>query len=157
GVELEALDQLVAAPGVGATAQTCEQVDDLAAGQVGPQVHVTGHICQPLVQGDGVGPRIAAEHRSLSAVGLEQAEEHPDGGGLARAVGPEEAVDLPAADCQVQSVERAGLAESLRQPGRLDDVFHASDATLASQTCEVCRSSRKRKDPYRLLAAHFSR
>ena len=50
---------------VQAAAQPAEQVDDLAAGEVGPQGDVAGHVGQPAVQGDGVAPGVAAEQLGM--------------------------------------------------------------------------------------------
>ncbi|NYH51241.1 hypothetical protein HNR06_000830 [Nocardiopsis arvandica] len=105
GVQVEPLDQRVAPGGVRAAAQAAEQVDDLTAGEVGPQLHVARHVGQPAVQCDGVAPRVAAEHRGGAAVGADEAEQDPDGGGLARAVGAEEAVDLSGTHGEVEAVQ----------------------------------------------------
>jgi hypothetical protein len=77
---------------------SCEQVDDLPAGQPWPQRHVAWHVGEPAVQRGGVPPRVAAEQRDLAAVAAQQAEEDADGGGLARAVRAEEGVHLPVAN-----------------------------------------------------------
>jgi hypothetical protein len=61
GVELEALDQLVAAGLVEVTAQPAEQVDDLAAAEVGPEGDVAGHVGEAVVEPVGVVPRVAVE------------------------------------------------------------------------------------------------
>ena len=85
-VEFEPLDQLVAASGVHAIApQTGQKVDRLKTCEVGPQRHIAGHVGDPPVQCDRVAPGIAAEQSDGAAVGAQQAEQHPDGGGLARA------------------------------------------------------------------------
>jgi hypothetical protein len=104
--------------------QPAEQVDDLAAGQAGPQRHVAGHVGQPPVQRGGIPPRVAAEQPDGSGAGPQQAEQHPDRGRLARAVRPEKAVHLARPDGQIQPVERAGVAERLGQAGYLDRVAH---------------------------------
>ena len=115
-VELEALDQLLAAGRVEAAAQAAEQVDRLAAGEVGPQVDVAGHVGEPAVELDGVGPRVAAQQADLAGVGAQEAEQDADGGRLAGAVGTEEAVHLARLDGQVEPVERAHVAEGLDEP-----------------------------------------
>ena len=74
-----------------------EQVDGLAAGQVGPQVDVARDVGEPAVQLGGVPPRVAAEQPGAAAVGVQQPEQHPDRGRLAGAVRAEEAVHLAAA------------------------------------------------------------
>ena len=60
---------------------------DLAAGELGPQVHVAGHVGEPAVQRDRVAPRVAAEQRRpRPPSAAQQPEQHPDGRGLAGAV-----------------------------------------------------------------------
>src|SRR5665648_1145795 len=58
GVQLEPVDQFVAAGVVHRPAEATQQVDRLATGQVGPQLDVTGHVGQATVQRDGVAPRV---------------------------------------------------------------------------------------------------
>ena len=94
GVELEPLDQVGAPPLVDPAAQPAEQVDDLAAGERRPQVHVAGHVREPAVQLGRVAPRVAAEQPDRAGVGAQQAEQHADRGGLAGPVRAEEAMHL---------------------------------------------------------------
>ena len=61
-----------------------------------PQADVAGHVGQAPVDGDRVAPRVAAEQGGRPAVGAQQPEQDADRRRLARAVGPEEAVHLPA-------------------------------------------------------------
>ena len=120
GIEVEPLEQVVAALRVQAAAQRPEQVDRLAAGEVRPQADVTGHVREAAVQVDGVAPRIAAQHGRRSGVGAQQPEQHPDRRGLAGAVRAEEAVHLARPHRQVEPVERARRAE------RLDEALHSN-------------------------------
>ena len=62
-VEVEALHEVASAPLVHATAQAGEEVDRLAAGEVGPQGDVTGDVGHPAVQVRRLAPRVAAEDR----------------------------------------------------------------------------------------------
>src|SRR5205085_5597246 len=70
-----------------------------------------------------------AEHEGVALGREEQAQEQLDGGGLARAVGAEQAEDLAALDRQVQGAERGLLAPApevavdLGEVARLDDRF----------------------------------
>ena len=107
-------------PRVEPAAQLPEQVDRLAAGQVRPQVDVAGDVGEPAVQRDRVAPRVAAEQRDRAGVGAQQPEQDADRRRLARAVGPEEAVDLALRDLEVEPVERAERAERLDEAGDLD-------------------------------------
>ena len=84
----------------------------------------------------GVAPGVAPEQPDGAAVGAEQAEEDPDGGGLARPVGAEEAVDLALVHGEVEPVEGGGGAEPLDEAGGLDDWSSWLDGTSFSENSE---------------------
>ncbi len=125
-VELEAVQQggfaLSALRPIGSVVQPGQVVDGLAAGEVGPQAHVTGNVGEPAVQGHGVAPGVATEEPGGTGVAALQAEQHPDRGRLPGAVGAEESGDLTGTDGQVQAVERFDGAERLAQVGDFDGV-----------------------------------
>ncbi len=100
-----------------AFAQTRQQVDRLASGQVRPEVDVAGNVRDAAVQVDGIAPRIAIEQADGPAVGAQQPEQDADGDGLAGAVRAEEPVDLTGAHLEVEPVEGSGGTE------RLDELF----------------------------------
>jgi hypothetical protein len=54
--------------------------------------------------------------------------EDADGGGLARAVGPEQAEHGPAPGGEVDAGQRGGRPEGLAQPDDVDDGVHADKA-----------------------------
>lgn len=141
-VEVEALDQVRAAAFVEPAAQAAEQVDHLAAGQVGPEVDVPGHVGEAAVECRRVAPGVAAEQADVPGVGPQEAEQDADGGRLARAVRAQEAVHLTGGDLQVEAVEGPRRAERLPQARDGDGVVHGGEATLNSQTCEVRKTSR---------------
>jgi hypothetical protein len=115
-----------AAARVEPAAQPAEQVDDLAAGEVGPQRDVAGHVRQPPVQRGRVAPRVAAQQPRGTPVGAQQAQQDPDGGGLAGSVGAEEAVHLPGAHGEVEPVQGPGRAVCLGEPRHGDGVGHCA-------------------------------
>jgi hypothetical protein len=125
-VQGEPLDERLAAFRVQAAAQPAQQVDDLTAGQAGPQRHVAGHVGQPAVQAHRVVPRVPAEQAGLAGVLLQQAEQDADRRGLARAVRAEEGVHLAGAHGQVQAVQGPGPAERLVQGADLDRGRHGT-------------------------------
>ncbi len=92
-----------------------EQVDRLTAREVRPEVDVAGDVGEAAVQLDRVAPRVATEQLDSAVVGAHQAEQDPDGRGLAGPVGTEEAVHLAGGDLEVQAVEGPGGAEVLDQ------------------------------------------
>jgi hypothetical protein len=57
-----------------------------------------------------------AEQFDVAAIGVQQAEQHPDRGGLARPVRAEEAVHRPVGHLQVDAVDRHLFAERAGQP-----------------------------------------
>jgi hypothetical protein len=124
GVQVEALQQLGAAPRVQPAAQPAEQVDHLATGQARPQRDVPGDVGQPPVQRGRVGPRVAAEQPRGTGIRPHQAQQHPDRGGLPGAVGAEEAVHLTGTHGQVQPVQGAGAPERLDQTVSANRVGH---------------------------------
>src|SRR5690606_22070652 len=85
------------------------------------QVRVEGRaLDQRAHPGQGLRER-QAEQRAVAVGGGDEAEQHPDRGGLARDVRPEEAVDGAARDDQVERVHgHLPAAEALGQPGRHD-------------------------------------
>jgi hypothetical protein len=125
GVQLEPLQQLGPSSVDRATrSEPHQQVHRLAAREVRPQRHVSGHVRQPTVQSGRVAPRVTAEELHVAAVVPEEAEQHPQRGRLAGSVGPEEAVHLAGGHLQVESVERENLAEGLDESVDADRVAH---------------------------------
>ena len=90
-----------------------EEAQVLAGGQVRVDGQVLGHVADG---GLGVGrPDVhrPAGHDDLAAVAPEQAADHRDGGGLAGAVGPEQAVGLAGGDLEADAVDGGPLAVAL--------------------------------------------
>ena len=87
----------------------------------------------------GFGDDVVAQHAGTPGVRAQQRGEHAHGGGLARAVRPEQAEHGAAADREVHAVERPGRPEALAQVLDLDDGVHAgsmrrgSDRTLTAR------------------------
>ena len=119
GSRSKSLDHLVAPGGVDARSQPAEQIDDLPTGEGGPQIDVAGNVGHPLVQFDGVVPRILAEHFDVTLVVTEEPHQHSDRGGLSRAVGPEEPHHLTGLNGEIQTVERFRRPERLVQIANL--------------------------------------
>jgi hypothetical protein len=91
------------------------EVDGLPAGQIGPERHVAGNVGDPPVQRHRVPPGVAAEQPHGARFGAQQTQQHPDRGGLARAIGAEESADVAVRDGQVQPVQCLGASETLCQ------------------------------------------
>ena len=74
---------------------------------------------QPVFGGDG-----HAAHLDGALVGLDQPQDQLHGGGLSRAVGPQEAVDAALRHFHVQTVHGVGRAVALGEGGGFDGCFH---------------------------------
>src|ERR1700744_3320614 len=75
--------------------------------------------------------RIEAEHADLARRNLGEAQHHQDRGGLARAVGPEQAEHLAALDGEGDAVDRAGITIGLGEVLRRDHDLGRHDCCLA--------------------------
>ena len=119
------VDDLVTGPGVGVGASGLGDVADAAAYVLGLLDHVV------------------AGHRRGAGRGPQQRRQHPQRGGLAGAVGPEEPDDLALLDVEVDAVDGAHLdllaplagLEGLYQPSRVD---HPSASSLAVLSMRLC-------------------
>ena len=79
-------------------------IDDLLAGsRLGVGRAALGDIADASPHSDRVGPQIAPGHCGFATAWLEQGGEHPQGGGLPGAVGPEETDDLTGIDGEVDA------------------------------------------------------
>ena len=98
-----------------------EAISGIESGQIGApgEVGVEGrplHQCADPAQGGGnLRRRFGAEQRDLTGRRCDQPQQHPNGGGLAGAVGTEEAVDRAVRHGQVDIVHRKLRAKSLAQ------------------------------------------
>ena len=101
--------------------EAAEEAQVLAGGQVRVDGQVLGHVADG---GLGVGradvDRLAG-HDDLAAVAPEQAADHRDGGGLAGAVGPEQAVGLAGGDLEADAVDGGPLAVALAEVATDED------------------------------------
>ena len=118
--------QRIAARAVEPSSQATEDVDRLAAGEVGPEGHVARDVRESAMQRDGISPRIAPEQLDVSRVGAQQAEQDSDGRRLAGPVRPEEPVHLSQRDRQIKAVERPGGSERLDQPRCVNRIGHGT-------------------------------
>jgi hypothetical protein len=74
----------------------------------------------PAADGVSLGDHVVAQHPRDAGVGPQQGGQDPDDGGLAGAVGPEQAVDHAGGHGQVDPVDRLGFAEGLDQARHFD-------------------------------------
>ena len=97
------------------SAQLREVAQVLQRRQVPVQHHLLGNVGEQFLGLQGFPGHVQAAHGSGSAVGLDKVEEEADGGGLARAVGAEQAVDVAALHGHVQPLEGFYVAVALRK------------------------------------------
>ena len=107
--------------------QPAVEIERLLGVEEAVEVRFLGQVADPLVLGHFGG--VAAEDQGLAAGGEQQAEDQLDGGGLARAVGPEQPEDFAPADFQVQGLQGPDLltppeiAINLGETSGFDDDF----------------------------------
>ena len=121
--EVVLLDQLVdTLPGPCFRDVVCrrQEIEVLADRQVLEQRELLRHVADPTAQCFGLPGDAQAQHLDFTGRGREQATEHANGRGLARAVRPEETVDVRARHREVDVVDGDQLAELLGQAARAD-------------------------------------
>ena len=122
-LEVVVLEQFVdarAASRLGDVLHRGEEFQVLAHAQVLEQRELLRHVADAAAQCLGLLRDAQAQHFDLAFGRRQQAAQHADGGGLARAVRAEEAVDVRARHGQVDVVDRDQRAEALGQPARAD-------------------------------------
>ena len=108
-------------------AQPREKVDRLAAGEVRPEADVARHGGDAAVQGDGVAPGILPKTDASPPVVRASPSSTRIVVDLPAPFGPEEAVDLPLFDVEVEPVEGVDAAVVLGEAAGVDDCGHARD------------------------------
>src|SRR5256714_1638808 len=125
--ELEASDRArgeFPGPGLGDPVEPGLQDQLLACGHGVPRAQSLGHVADPAADLTGGAAEVGTRDGGLPAVRHDQRGEHPQGGGLAGAVGAEEAEDLAFPHPEVDATDRVHGplpgTERLPQPARLD-------------------------------------
>ena len=90
-----------------------------------------------------MSPGIGPEEAGTPGVGPDHAEQDAQGGGLTRAVGAEEARDLPGGDAHVQPIQGAGGAGATAKG--LGQALNVDDRSEERRVGKECRS---RWSPY---------
>ena len=94
------------------------ELEVLAYGEVLVEREALGHVADAPAQGLGVGWDRETQHVGLTGAGRQEPAQHANGGGLARSVGAEEAVDPGAGDGQVHGVDGQQRSEAAREAAR---------------------------------------
>jgi hypothetical protein len=83
--------------------------------KVGVEGDILWYHAQAGLGGFGCAADRMAHDQGVALVGLEQAGQHRDGGGLARAVGPEQAQDLALLDGEIHALHGLKVAKGLAE------------------------------------------
>src|SRR5699024_6424421 len=118
-VQTEAIHEFGAAPRVGAATNPAKEIQDLAAGQAGPQGDVTRDVGQSVVEVGRLAPRVTTEQANGAGIVSHEAEQDTQRGGLSGTVGPEEAVHLSRVHVQVQPAQGGRGTEAFDESGDL--------------------------------------
>ena len=126
GRQAEALDQRrQPGVGVGQLEQAGVQVQVLAHRQLAIEREGLRHVADAAAALQIRGVHRLAEQPRLAGAGGQEAGQHLHRGGLAAAVGPQEAEDLAAADAEADVRHRGEIAETAGQADRLDGRLRA--------------------------------
>src|SRR6185503_19734972 len=122
---------------VGQAVHARDELEVLAQRQVFPEREALGHVADLALDLRGLPDHVVAEAGAAAGVGLEQPADHPDRGGLAAAVGPEEAEDLAVAHLQREVAHHVLRAEVLVEAVHVDGeaVHFACPASSTSTGC----------------------
>jgi hypothetical protein len=102
-----------------------EEAQVLPDREVVVEAEALAHVADLPLHALGVAGDVRAEHEPGAGAGLEQAAQHPDRRGLARAVCAEEAEDLALTDRERDAVDRREGAEALGELPDLHGDVHA--------------------------------
>src|SRR3989344_2059276 len=121
-VEGELLDQLGHPTGhVLDAVELADELQVLAHRQVAVEAEVLGHVAQQRLDLGRLGGDVEAQAGAAPRGQWHEAAHHADGGGLARAVGAEEAVELAFLDGHVELVDDRLVTKGLGEVAHLDD------------------------------------
>jgi len=104
-----------------------------AAGRAGRRAAAGGEV-EPAEQRRPVAVEPLAEQPDLAGVGGDQPEDHVQGGGLAGAVGTEQADDLARADPEADAVHGGDRPEALGDVADVEDRHTADSRPLPGRT-----------------------
>ena len=100
--------------------EPAHEIEVLADGQVFVEAEALGHVADLAPDRVALADDVEPEAGARAAIRAEQPAEHADGRGLAAAVGPEKAPDLPRRHLHRQALDHGALAEALGEPVDVD-------------------------------------
>src|SRR5213079_1421110 len=123
GADLEERDDLGHAGTAGVAGQPVNRGVEgqvFAGGEILVQPELLRHVADALADLLGRGRDVDARHGGGARRGLEDAAQHPDGGGLSRAIRPQQPEHFALLDAQRELAHRRDRAEAAREAPRLD-------------------------------------
>jgi hypothetical protein len=93
-------------------------------GEIDVEAEALGHVADGVFDGLGILGHVMARDPGLALARIEQTAQHPQRGGLARAIGADQSEDLAAGDLQIQAIDRGQRVEAPGEVPRADDPFH---------------------------------
>ena len=124
GIEVETLQELLFLGLVEPSTKPTEEIDHLAPGEIRPERHIAGDICQPTMQLRGLIPRVPSEESGGAGVTTDQPQQDSDRRRLSRSIGAEEAMYLTGGHLEVEPIEGPNMPEILHQTGDRDRIAH---------------------------------
>ena len=125
--EAHELEQLLGAlEGCGAieAVHLAYEAEVLGRGETAEERHALGNDADVALELGGVCGEVLAENADAAGGGCEQAGEHFDGGGFARAVGAQEAEELSGGYGEIDILNCSKFAEAASERGRFDGQGH---------------------------------
>src|SRR5581483_3182377 len=118
--EADHLADAAGARGAGDHVHARVEAEVLVDGEVVVEREPLRHVPDGGLHALRVAAEVDAEHAPLALARLEDAAQHAQRGGLPRPVRPQEAVQLAAADEEIEVIDGDQRSEPLRQPARED-------------------------------------
>jgi hypothetical protein len=120
------------APALALEVEVGQQLQVRPPGEVGVQPRLLDEAGDALAGGDRIVRRVAPEEADRARLRLDQAQQHAQRGGLAGAVGTQEAVHVADRHGQVDRIDHRTVTVVLGQPPDLDRRRQLGDLVAAS-------------------------
>ena len=125
-IELESVREFIAPGCVKAAPQPADARDELVSGQSLREPELTRNVGHSSADGDPIDAGLETEHSDRAGGRPQESEQAADRGALARAVWPQEAVDLPPIDLELDPADRNERAVLLHEPIDPKNRLHCS-------------------------------
>src|SRR5262249_51483710 len=120
-----------------------DEIEVLLHGEVFVEAELLRHVADLAADQRRLLDDVEAEAGAAAGIGDEQAAQHPDGRGLAAAIGAEKSADLSGRDLEVEPVDHGGGAEAFAQRMDVDDeVRHRAACILCACAASTVAAGR---------------